>query len=56
LDLLCGGGDNAVVITRRAARHALLATMVGCDISPAGVSKWRSRAFAMKLSNVSFSA
>jgi len=46
LDLACGGGDNALAISRLARRAGLDVEVSGCDISPVAISEARRSAEA----------
>jgi 2-polyprenyl-3-methyl-5-hydroxy-6-metoxy-1,4-benzoquinol methylase len=55
LDLACGGGDNAIEISRRASREGLDIQVHGCDISPVAIDESRRRCQQAGAANVSFS-
>lgn len=44
IDVACGGGDVAIAIERRAARHGIDLEMSGCDASPEALAYARSGA------------
>jgi len=54
LDIASGGGDVAIEVARRAARHGISMDVTGCDISPTAVDLARQAATAAHLTNVQF--
>jgi 2-polyprenyl-3-methyl-5-hydroxy-6-metoxy-1,4-benzoquinol methylase len=54
LDLACGGGDNALAISRLARRAGLPVDVCGCDISPVAISEARRSAASFQFDSGSF--
>jgi 2-polyprenyl-3-methyl-5-hydroxy-6-metoxy-1,4-benzoquinol methylase len=54
LDVACGGGDNAVALSRRVARSGLSIQVDGCDVSDCAIAEAQRRAHAAHVENTAF--